>query len=65
MDNLNITQVLSIVAPIIITVIVSAYYIHRDIVSDMKIQTSRVDAANARIDQLHVMFYELLREVKK
>lgn len=27
--------------------------------------TSRIDASNARIDALHVMFYDLLKEVKK
>ena len=26
---------------------------------------SRLDAANARMDTLHVMFYDLLKEVKK
>ena len=27
--------------------------------------SSRIDCANARIDTLHVMFYDLLKEVKK
>jgi len=26
---------------------------------------SRIDASNARMDTLHVMFYDLLKEVKK
>jgi hypothetical protein len=54
-------QTLSIMA----TVIGTAYYILRDIKIDMQAQTSRIDAANARIDSLHTMFYDLLKEVKK
>lgn len=27
--------------------------------------SSRIDAANARMDTIHIMFYDLLREVKK
>lgn len=50
---------------VIITVIGTAYYFSRDIKEDIKLQTSRIDAANARIDALHVMFYDLLKEVKK
>lgn len=43
---------------IIATVVVSAYYIHRDIQSDMKSQT-------ARTDKLYEMFIDLLKEGKK
>jgi hypothetical protein len=41
---------------IIITVIGSAYFIHRDIREDMKTQT-------ARTDQLYQMFIDLRKEV--
>lgn len=40
---------------ILITVIGSAYYIHRDIKEDMKSQT-------ARTDRLYEMFIDLLKE---
>lgn len=43
---------------VIATVIVSAYYIHRDIREDMKLQT-------ARTDKLYEMFIDLLKEYKK
>jgi len=49
---------------IIVTVIVTAYYIHRDMKEDMKTQTSRIDQANARTDQLYQMFIDLLKENK-
>lgn len=42
---------------IITTVIVSAYYIHRDIREDMKAQSSRTD-------RLYEMFIDLLKEKK-
>ncbi len=35
------------------------------LVTMMISHSSRIDQANARIDTLHVMFYDLLREVKK
>jgi hypothetical protein len=44
-------QTLSIIA----TVIGCAYYIHRDIINDMKAQT-------ARTDRLYEMFISLLRD---
>ena len=47
-------QTLSIIA----TVIGSAYYIHRDIHEDMKIQSSRTD-------RLYEMFIDLLKEGRK
>ena len=47
-------QTLSIIA----TVLVSAYYIHRDIREDMKTQTNRTD-------RLYEMFIDLLKEGKK
>jgi hypothetical protein len=47
-------QTLSIIA----TIIVGAYYIHRDIKEDMKAQT-------ARTDRLYEMFIDLLKEQKK
>ncbi len=58
MDNLNITHVLSIVAPIIVTVVIGAYYIHRDILADMKV-------SNARTDKLYEMFIDLLKDGRK
>ena len=47
-------QTLSIIA----TVLASSYYIHRDIVSDMKAQT-------ARTDKLYEMFIDLIKEGRK
>lgn len=63
---------------IIASVIGSAYYIHREVKSDIAMQTSRIDAtnarqdaansrqdtANARMDQLYQMFIDLLKEGK-
>lgn len=43
---------------IIATVIATGYYIHRDIINDMKSQT-------ARTDKLYEMFIDLLKEGKK
>jgi hypothetical protein len=44
--------------PVIVTVLGTAYYIHRDIASDMKNHT-------ARTDKLYEMFIDLLKEGKK
>jgi hypothetical protein len=46
-------QTLSIIS----TVLITAYYIHRDIKEDMKMQTSRTD-------KLYEMFIDLLKEKK-
>ena len=43
---------------IILTVLVSAYYIHRDIQQDMKSQSGRTD-------RLYEMFIDLIKEGKK
>ncbi len=43
---------------VIVTVLGTAYYIHRDIKEDMKTQS-------ARTDKLYEMFCDLLREGKK
>ena len=43
---------------IIVTVLASAYYIHRDIREDMKTQTSRTD-------RLYEMFIDLLKESRR
>lgn len=51
-------QTVSIVAPIIVTIVVGAYYIHRDILGDIKTQS-------ARTDKLYEMFIQLVKEVKK
>jgi hypothetical protein len=42
---------------IIFTVIASAYFIHRDVMTDMKTQS-------ARTDRLYEMFIDLLKERK-
>ena len=42
---------------IIVTVLASAYYIHRDIQQDMKTQT-------ARTDRLYEMFCEIQKQLK-
>ena len=47
------TQTLSIIA----TVVASAYYIHREIQTDIR-------ASNARTDRLYEMFIDLLRDKK-
>lgn len=56
-------QTLSIIA----TVIGSAFYIHREVQADIKMQTARTDQINARTDQLNArtdqlyqMFIDLL-----
>lgn len=43
---------------IIVTVLASAYYIHRDLSNDMKVQSSRTD-------KLYEMFIDLLKEGRK
>lgn len=43
---------------IIATVLLSAYYIHRDIIGDMKAQA-------ARTDRLYEMFIDLVKEGRK
>jgi Ni,Fe-hydrogenase I cytochrome b subunit len=43
---------------IIATVIATGYYIHRDVINDMKAQT-------ARTDRLYEMFIDLIKEGKK
>jgi hypothetical protein len=51
-------QTLSIMA----TVIASAYYIHREIVSDIKSVRDEIRAQSARTDRLYEMFIDLLKE---
>lgn len=51
-------QTLSIVAPIIVTIVVGAYYIHRDILGNIKAQS-------ARTDKLYEMFIDLVKEGRK
>jgi len=51
--NTDWVQTLSI----IVTVIASAYYIHREVQNDIR-------AANARTDRLYEMFIDLLKERK-
>ncbi len=55
-ENMDWIQTLSIIA----TVIGTGFYLHCEMAS----QASRIDAANARIDSLYTMFYDLLKEVK-
>jgi hypothetical protein len=49
---------------IILTVLGTGYYLHREVKEDINVQTSRVDQANSRIDQLYQMFVDLLKERK-
>lgn len=72
-------QTLSVIGTTLAAVIGSAYYIHRDIIEDVKMQNSRLDQVNSRIDQansrmdqantrtdqLYQMFIDLLRDGKK
>lgn len=53
-NNMDWIQTLLIIA----TVIGCAYYIHRDIMNDMKAQT-------ARTDKLYEMFISLIKETRK
>jgi hypothetical protein len=50
---------------IIITVLVTGYYLHRDIKEDMRTNTGRIDQANARTDKLYQMFIDLLKDQRK
>ena len=50
-DTIAIIGINIAVAAILITIVISG--------------TNRIDASNARIDTMHVMFYDLLKEVKK
>jgi len=56
---------------IIITVLGTGYYIHRDVKADMALQTSRIDtsntridAANTRMDQMYSIIIDMLKEKK-
>ncbi len=50
---MDLIQTISIIA----TVLASAYYIHRDIIEDMRVQS-------ARTDKLYEMFIDLLKSTK-
>jgi len=43
---------------IIATILATAYYIHRDIIADMRVQS-------ARTDRLYEMFIDLVKETRK
>lgn len=43
---------------IIVTIICGGYYLHRDILQDIKSQTERIDAQALRTDKLYEMFIE-------
>ena len=49
---------------IILTVLGSAYYIHRDIKADIKLQESRLDAQSARSDRLYEIIIDMLKDKK-
>jgi len=55
-EKMNETWIQTI--SIIVTVLASAYYIHRDLSNDMKVQSSRTD-------KLYEMFIDLLKEGRK
>lgn len=57
-DTISIIAVNICIAVIMIT-------LHLSNVSSIAASNSRIDAANARMDTLHVMFYDLLKEGKK
>lgn len=57
---MDILAILSIIG----TVLGSAYYIHREIQSDMRSFRDEIRAQSARSDRLYEMFYELLKELK-
>ncbi len=50
---------------IIVTVLGTAYYIHRDVKLDIATQTSRTDQVNARMDQLYSTIIDLIKEGRK
>ena len=54
-------QALSIMA----TVVATGYYIHREIVSDIKVVREEIRAQSARTDRLYEMFIDLVKEGKK
>jgi len=54
-------QTLSIIA----TVIGSAYYVHREIQSDISETRTQIAAQSSRTDRLYEMFIDLLKEGKK
>ena len=58
---MDTVSILSIIA----SVLGSAYYIHREIQSDMKSFREEIRALCARSDKLYEMFYELLKEGRK
>lgn len=49
---------------ILITIIATTYYVHRDIKDDMALQTARMDAQVLRTDKLYEMFIEVVKEKK-
>jgi len=50
---------------IIVTVIASAFYIHREVHEDINAANARADIQSQRIDQLYNMFVDLLKEGRK
>ena len=50
-DTVAIIGINIAIAAILITIVISG--------------TSRIDASNARIDTLHVMIYDLIKDIKK
>lgn len=62
---MNWLQTISIIG----TVLVTAYYIHRDIIADMKSQTARTDKLYEMFCEMQKetsqKFYDLLKETRK
>ena len=54
------TQALTVIA----SVLASAYYIHREIMSDIKSVREEIKSQSARTDRLYEMFIDLLKEKK-
>lgn len=57
-DTVAIIGVNIAIAAILVTILVSN-------ISSISAVNSRIDVANARSDQLYIMFYDLLKEVNK
>ena len=49
---------------IIAAVLASAYYIHRDVIADIKSARDEMRAQSARTDRLYEMFIDLLKAQK-
>lgn len=50
---------------VIVTIVGSAYYIHREVQTDIRSVRDEIKAQSARTDRLYEMFIELVKEGRK